>query len=125
MAMENFTLKCDAEVMTILSVEAGTVYEVDAAANDVTGGEGGPVSLAGTGAAEAVTIVAVVAVAVPPHINIHAMQVQASFYCHSANRHQGVSNLSEVKASPIGCCAGSWMFVFSACACPIQEGDSC
>ena len=50
--------------MPVLGVEAGSVDEVDAAADDVVGREGGPVRLPGARAAEAVPVVAVVAVGV-------------------------------------------------------------
>ena len=53
-----------AEVMSVLGVEAGSVDEVDAAADDVVCREGGPVRLPGPRAAEAVPVVAVVAVGV-------------------------------------------------------------
>lgn len=53
-----------AEVVPVLGVEAGSVDEVDPAADDVVGREGGPVRLPGPGAAEAVPVVAVVAVGV-------------------------------------------------------------
>ena len=50
--------------MPVLGVEAGSVDEVDAAADDVVGREGGPIRLAGAGAAETVPVVSVVAVGV-------------------------------------------------------------
>jgi len=52
------------EAVSVLGVEAGVVDEVDAAANHVARGEGGPVWLAGAGGAEGVAIVAVVTVRV-------------------------------------------------------------
>ena len=51
-------------MVPVLGVETGTVHEVDAAADNVVGREGGPVWLPGAGAAEAVPVVAVVAVRV-------------------------------------------------------------
>ena len=50
--------------MAILGVEARAVNEVDPAADDVIGSEGGTVRLPGTRAAEAMSVVAVVAVGV-------------------------------------------------------------
>ena len=51
-------------MMPVLGVEAGSVDEVDAAADDVVGREGGPVWLPGAGAAETMPVVAVVAIGV-------------------------------------------------------------
>lgn len=50
------------EMMSVLSVEARVVYEVDAAADHVARGEGGPVRLPRAGRAERVSIVAMVTV---------------------------------------------------------------
>ena len=49
-------------MVPVLGVEAGAVDEVDPAADDVVGREGGTVRLPRTRAAEAVTVVAVVPV---------------------------------------------------------------
>lgn len=51
-------------MMSILCVEARVVDEVDAAADDVTGREGGSVRLASARRAERVPVIAVVAVRV-------------------------------------------------------------
>lgn len=51
-------------MMSVLSVEARVVYEVDAAADNVARGEGGPVGLPRAGRAERVSIVAMVTVRV-------------------------------------------------------------
>ena len=51
-------------MVPVLGVEAGAVDEVDPAADDVVGREGGTVRLTRPGAAEAVPVVAVVAVGV-------------------------------------------------------------
>lgn len=55
-------------MVAVLGVEAGVVDEVDAAADDVARGEGGPVRLARARRAEGVSVVAVVSVRmlVPP-----------------------------------------------------------
>ena len=50
--------------MPVLGVEAGSVDEVDAAADDVVGREGGPVWLARPTGAERVTVISMVTVAV-------------------------------------------------------------
>lgn len=49
-------------MVTVLCVEARVVDQVDAAADDVTGCEGGPVGLARARRTKRVTVVAVVAV---------------------------------------------------------------
>jgi hypothetical protein len=49
-------------VVSVLGVEAGVVDEVDAATDDVTGGERRPIRLPGARRAERVPIVAVVPV---------------------------------------------------------------
>lgn len=51
-------------MVSVLGVEAGVVDEVDAAADDVPGGEGGPVRLPGARRAERVPVVAVIPVRV-------------------------------------------------------------
>ena len=71
---------------TILCVEAGAINEVEPAPNDISCGEGGTVGLTSAGAAEAVTIVSMVSVAlfVPAWQPVHVDPLGRQTHPHVA-----------------------------------------
>ena len=80
----SLTLKSYAQMDPIFSIETRAIYEIKTTTNDVVSSEGGPIGLPSSRATEAVTVVAVVSVAllVPAGQSVHVDSLSRQTNAH-------------------------------------------